>query len=274
MKLASNWEKVFTRSLPEIFAELNKTIKTLLETFHHSVEARATINNTRAAALSMLKQQLQNCVRIFQDHMVQTMSDLIMQQREANRTFKPVIAKYLANAYALSAAEAGEFTENVCQIDIFHADSRAIGPGSYARMAKIIKTTIEQEKNTMFSESAEEVSNRLGRMCDSVEDAMTEKAEEVSSLIRRDYLTAITGSHMPQGQEIPQWRFHIMVDVLRILAEIDKGDGVKTEERLHDTEAHSSDTAQDQKGPGTDTGVDVSPAAPVVDVPVADPVTS
>ncbi|KAI9745714.1 MAG: hypothetical protein M1818_001250 [Claussenomyces sp. TS43310] len=209
-QLASNWEKAFTRRLPTVLANYRKQSKALLEAFHQTIETRAMQHGTGAAGIMMLGQQLHNYERIFQDLTIQMIELINSLQREASREFTPIIAQRLASAYAWCTAESG--------------------PGQYARMKQYLNNHIDSAKQTMFHDSTLEVKRRLTQMCRSVEEAMSNKADEVFLMMRRDYVMAITGSNLPLGQQLPKWQRAVMAEVSQIIDEMESDQAAKPED--------------------------------------------
>jgi len=87
------------------------------------------------------------------------------------------------------------------------------------RMKAHMSTHVDGSRHTMFKECTEEVKNRLTKMCRQVEESMSNKADEVLELMRRDYITAITGAQLPAGQEMPKAQRNMMAAVARIIDE-------------------------------------------------------
>jgi hypothetical protein len=98
-QLGNDWEKAFARRLPTVLQSFQRSTKSLLQSFHNEVEARAMKTGSGLAGLAMLGQQLQNYEAIFQDLTAQMIHIINERQRDANREFTPVIAQHLALAY-------------------------------------------------------------------------------------------------------------------------------------------------------------------------------
>jgi hypothetical protein len=96
----------------------------------------------------------------------------------------------------------------------------------------------------MFRESTREVKDHLKEMCRKVEEEMSNKADEVFILMRRDYMTVITGAHMPQGQVMPKAerlaRSEIAMIIRRVEERAEKGERyVEDNEEENDSEVGS-----------------------------------
>lgn len=89
------------------------------------------------------------------------------------------------------------------------------------RMKTYMASHVDEHRQTMFHESTEEVKKHLTHMCRQVEEQMLNKADEVFVLMRRDYMTAITGAHMPEGRETPKWERTMKADIAKVLSEME-----------------------------------------------------
>lgn len=70
----------------------------------------------------------------------------------------------------------------------------------------------------MFTESCEEVKNRLISMCEQVEQKMAARADEVFVSMQRDYTEVISGTALPQGQKVmPKWERKMRAEMLKVL---------------------------------------------------------
>jgi hypothetical protein len=87
------------------------------------------------------------------------------------------------------------------------------------RMKAHMTSHVDQHRQTMFRESTEEVKKHLKQMCGQVEEQMMNKADEVFVLMRRDYMTVITGQHIPQGHIIPKWERSMKAEIAKLIQE-------------------------------------------------------
>jgi hypothetical protein len=87
------------------------------------------------------------------------------------------------------------------------------------RMKAHMTSHVDQHRQTMFHESTEEVKKHLKQMCGQVEEQMMNKADEVFVLMRRDYMTVITGQHMPQGHIMPKWERSMKAEIAKLIQE-------------------------------------------------------
>lgn len=199
--LATHWEKVFAQKMPRVLHSFCQLLKNLLTSFHRDIEARSMEIGTGAAGMALLALQLQNYNALFvtvSQHMVEVINNL---QREANREFTPVIARNLSSAYDWCSAESGS--------------------GCFARMKTHMAAHINENKADMFTESCNEVRDRLVAMCRQVEDAMSTRADEIFVAMQRDYLEVVAGTQLPQGG-MPRWERKMRADVAQILQDREK----------------------------------------------------
>jgi hypothetical protein len=87
------------------------------------------------------------------------------------------------------------------------------------RMKAYMTSHVDQHRQTMFRESTEEVKKHLKQMCGQVEEQMMNKVDEVFVLMRRDYMTVITGQHMPQGHVMPKWERSMKAEIAKLIHE-------------------------------------------------------
>src|ERR1700722_2836031 len=87
------------------------------------------------------------------------------------------------------------------------------------RMKAHMTSHVDQHRQSMFRESTEEVKKHLKQMCSQVEEQMMNKADEVFVLMRRDYMTVITGQNMPQGHVMPKWERSMKADIAKLIQE-------------------------------------------------------
>jgi hypothetical protein len=96
------------------------------------------------------------------------------------------------------------------------------------RMKAHMTSHVDEHRKTMFHESTEEVKKHLKQMCGLVEEQMMNKADEVFVLMRRDYMTVVTGAHIPQGEVMPKWERTMKAEIAKVIQE--KEDAAEKEE--------------------------------------------
>jgi hypothetical protein len=114
------------------------------------------------------------------------------------------------------------------------------------RMKAHMTSHVDQHRRTMFHESTEEVKKHLKLMCGQVEEQMMNKADEVFVLMRRDYMTVITGQHVPQGYVMPKWERSMKSEIAKLIQEREEA----AEKEIPD-KSTSNDSVDD--APNTDT---------------------
>jgi hypothetical protein len=114
---------------------------------------------------------------------------------------------------------------------------------------------VDAQRHSMFHESAEEVKKHLTHACRQVEEKMSHKANEVFVLMRRDYMTVITGVN-PHGREVARWERIMKAGVTKILEELKeaaagddsaakiKSDPEEEQAVEHDNEVRKDETAE------------------------------
>lgn len=84
---------------------------------------------------------------------------------------------------------------------------------------------IGTHRTQMFTQSVDGVKARLTTMCREVEEEMANKADEVWSAMNRDYTQVVSGTRLPEGQQMPKWERVLKANVARIITEHDNGVG-------------------------------------------------
>lgn len=109
------------------------------------------------------------------------------------------------------------------------------------RMKAHMTSHVDEHRQTMFHESTEEVKKHLKLMCGLVEEQMMNKVDEVFVLMRRDYMTVITGAHVPQGQVMPKWERTMKSEIAKVIQEMEDA-----AEREENPDASISQTDMDK----------------------------
>lgn len=104
-------------------------------------------------------------------------------------------------------------------------------------MKNHMKEHIENTKTDMFQESVDGVKARLTDMCRSVEEEMSNKADEVWSTMNRDYTQVISGTQLPEGEQMPKWERLLRAELAKLIRE--RGEAMKkAEDRANDPHAN------------------------------------
>jgi hypothetical protein len=90
------------------------------------------------------------------------------------------------------------------------------------KMKQHMTQHVDEHRNIMFRESTNEVKGHLKKMCCKIEEEMSNKAEEVFTLMRRDYMTVITGAHVPEGKTLPKAERLARSEIARIAQEVER----------------------------------------------------
>ncbi|CZR50756.1 uncharacterized protein PAC_00630 [Phialocephala subalpina] len=242
--LAGHWERAFIQKLPRVLTTFTKESKDLLTAFHREIEQRSMKTGTGAAGLMLLGQQLTTYNQIF-TNLTEEMKAVITElQRDANREFTPVIARNLSSAYEYCADEKGG--------------------GQYARMRAHMANHVDTTRNNMFAESCAEVKERLLLMCQTVEQTMAARADEVFLCMQRDYMEVISGTALPQGQTMPKWERTMRAQVAKVIEDREKTALQEVESGAKEGEA-AGDAEQTPEGEVDESGLPKSDASEAED---------
>ncbi|KAF1844626.1 uncharacterized protein K460DRAFT_282081 [Cucurbitaria berberidis CBS 394.84] len=178
-KLATGWERTFTRRLPRAFDTYIANSGKILHAFHKAIEERAHENGVSLANLSILKTQIQTYEQLYKDLGAVLIEQMTALQREANRDFTPTIANIMHSVYDVCAFEHGQ--------------------GSYKRMKEHMKNHVEHERHEMFYKATRTVEKHLGQMCKALQNSMETKADDIFLQMNRDYMQVLGGvvHHQP-----------------------------------------------------------------------------
>jgi hypothetical protein len=97
-----------------------------------------------------------------------------------------------------------------------------LGPGSFAVMKQHMTCHVDERRNIMFKDSTDEVKGNLKDMLDRIGEEMSQKANEVFTLMRRDYMTVIAGAHIAQESSMPEDERIARSEISRIINEAEQ----------------------------------------------------
>ncbi|PVH98719.1 hypothetical protein DM02DRAFT_719195 [Periconia macrospinosa] len=175
--LASGWERAFQNRLPKALTEYTNASCIVLHKFHETIETHAHQNGTNLATLSLLQGSINSHAQMLQDNINQYLDHVTQAQREASREFVPTITMFMEHAYDLCTAEAG--------------------PGSYMRMKGHMTMHVEKERSKMFTAASEAVEKALNEMCKTLEEKLSNNADEIFASVRAAYMHALSGAPAP-----------------------------------------------------------------------------
>ncbi len=119
------------------------------------------------------------------------------------------------------------------------------------KMKNHMTSHVDEHRQTMFKESTEVVKDLLKQMCRKVEEEMSNKADEVFVLMRRDYMTVISGAHMPQGQVMPKAERIARAEIAKIIKdrekEASKGEDEDEDEADKNSEMYVDETQRGER---------------------------
>ncbi|GIJ86574.1 hypothetical protein Asppvi_005463 [Aspergillus pseudoviridinutans] len=183
--IASGWEKTFSRRINSLLQGCASDAGRLLKSFHDDIEREASQNGP-AASLHLLSHQIRNYQALLKDVCNENLATTVVQAKEINRMFQPVIATALEPAYETCVEERGT--------------------GSFMRMKAAMVAHVEQARWTMFRDSADTVKRAFEEMVKAVEDKMLLKTQEILSFVKRDYMSALGGSVLVSSSVQPSGR--------------------------------------------------------------------
>lgn len=227
--LASGWERAFQRRLPACFDSFIRTVRALLETFHREATQRARERGSNFHGLTILAQQLHAHAQHIADirgAVIGLMQDL---QRDANRSFTPVIQDEMRPAYEGCVEERGEWQQS-CIARQWQSPAKAltngryaIGPGSFMRMKNIMVTHVAGRQRAMFRNATDVVQSRLEDMCQHIRQVMEAHVQNMYTRLSRDYLAVLVGTDAASmGTRIPRAELMLRAEMAPLLAEVDE----------------------------------------------------
>ncbi|KAL8705913.1 MAG: hypothetical protein Q9225_007998, partial [Loekoesia sp. 1 TL-2023] len=200
--IAPGWEKVFTRRVQIVMTNFTKTVPATLKRFHQDIENRARKIGTGLASLSMLSHQITVYDQILKDLAATTKDMITTRQKDINREFVPVIENAMHSSYTWCSNE--------------------VGPGQFKRMKAYMTDHVEQARQTMFHESANEIKRQLGALVHDVEETLADKTDEVFIQIKRDYRSVLGGGEVSQGEVIPRVQRQVRKEIKRIIDGVER----------------------------------------------------
>lgn len=235
--IAPGWEKVFTRRVQSVLNNFTKATPAILKKFHRDIEDRARKIGTGLASLSMLSHQITVYEQIFKDLAASEKDAIITIQKDINREFTPVIEREMTPSYEGCTAE--------------------YGPGSYKRMKALMAEHVEQKRQTMFQESADEVRRQLEDMVHDVGERLADKTDEVFIQIKRDYRAVLGGGNVTQGEVLPRVQRQVRKETKKTIDGVEKMMkkvmGLEMDESADPKVEDASDPDNDSNGTETKT---------------------
>jgi ferritin-like metal-binding protein YciE len=81
---------------------------------------------------------------------------------------------------------------------------------------------VETTKSNMFTEAVDTVKTKLTHMACQVSEEMAAKAEEVWGSMNRDYTQVISGTQLPEDEQMPKWERNLRAGIANSLKDPDK----------------------------------------------------
>jgi hypothetical protein len=90
------------------------------------------------------------------------------------------------------------------------------------KMKQHMAQHIDEHRKVMFRESTNEVKRHLNEMCSRIEEEMSNKADEVFILMRRDYMTVIMGAQVLEGDHPSKAEDLARSEIVWIVQEVER----------------------------------------------------
>ncbi|KAH6632633.1 hypothetical protein F5144DRAFT_574744 [Chaetomium tenue] len=171
--LANGWERAFQRRLPVALDNFPRAIKACIEKFHRDATEQARERGTQYTGLNMLTQQLRGHSQSVADMKASVLGLAQELQREASRSFTPVIQEEMIPAYEGCVAERG--------------------PGSYMRMKNLMLAHVTNQRGVMFRAATDHVQEQLEGMCEQIGAELEASIQGLRERLTRDYLAVLVG---------------------------------------------------------------------------------
>ena len=195
--LMPGWDRVFNRRLQPLVSIFTRATATLLQKFHRDMESRAQKIGVGLAKLPVLSQQIVVYENLLKDS-TNSAKDLVStRQKDINREFVPVITSAMQYAY--------------------EACVEAHGPGSFKVMKSHMNGHVADARDRMFEDSTKEVQRQLHDLLRDVQDAISDKTDEVFIQMKRDYQSVLGGGDLQKGEILPWEARQVRKEIRRII---------------------------------------------------------
>lgn len=164
---------------------------------------------------------------MLRDDILQYIETISTAQREASREFVPAVASFMEHAYTLCINESGI--------------------GSYVRMKQHMMSHVEQHRFTMFKAASQTIEEALKAMCKTLEEMLSNNADEIFAAIRSAYLGALSGVQVSADTSSRSER-DLKAEVVVFLNEVDD----KFEPIAKDGEAEAGDEKEEEATTGVE----------------------
>ena len=81
---------------------------------------------------------------------------------------------------------------------------------------------VDEERHTMFEQSAKSVEEQLRSMVREVQKTLSDKTDEIFIKTRRDYLSVLGGDDIPEGELLPKEQRLGRQEVMKIIDKVDE----------------------------------------------------
>ncbi|OIW28489.1 hypothetical protein CONLIGDRAFT_578624 [Coniochaeta ligniaria NRRL 30616] len=170
--LAGGWERAFQRRLPRVLEAFVVKATNMLDNFHKDAISYAREHFVNLSGVNMLDRQLSTYKSRIKE--IPAIIAAIIQeiQRDANRSFEPIIEGDMQPAYAICTQEQGA--------------------GQYMRMKTHMHNHVDKTRHTMFNHAADTVRAQLEAMCDKIcQELWNQVLQNIFKHLSRDYLSVL-----------------------------------------------------------------------------------
>ncbi|KAK0668719.1 nuclear GTPase SLIP-GC [Cercophora samala] len=201
-QLPSGWERAFQRRLPDCLNAFVARFKAVLREFHAEAIKRAVDRSNNYHGVTMLGQQLETHSQGLIDIATQAITTIQERQRDASRSFEPVIQDQMRPAYDGCTEERG--------------------PGSYKRMKALMIDHVTRNQEVMFRTATGNVQQALDGMCKEIRQQLEDCIAEKHASIMRDYLAVLIGAEAAEHKGLPRMERMLRAEMVPLLAGIDE----------------------------------------------------
>ncbi len=213
-KIATSWEMIFTRRLPEEIERLMNEIRTELGQFHSAMAMRPALRSCSIVVVNMLEQQMgAHMLKLNTERFTE---EFMVKQRRVSRGSADLVGRVMAEAYRDCAAQQGQFgwphspavaASPPCFLVLEAAApsltlsltlylltlAENLGPGMFNRMKNVMRDHIEEHKNGMFRQAADAIQSALDLMVEELSLKLEQILNDIYSDVGNDYTAIFKG---------------------------------------------------------------------------------
>lgn len=199
--VATPWKDFWKNQVRGILDDLANQLGQRVRDFHEGFEQRPA-NTNATAVLETRQRQVQSRAARIDNIIKQACRNLEQEQKEANRSFKPCIAKAMKPVYA----EAG----------------RQVGTGTFKAMKTIMERHAQEDSSSMFAESGEATMLQVRKILQQAEMFILEEVEHEIDVSCAGYRSVASGADAREHEAAPLKHAEMRKDVSSILKHADE----------------------------------------------------